>query len=63
MQGVQEILLKKITDLEEELEALYAEYENSDYIYYAKHVALANKILKKSEELASLKNGLDLATA
>lgn len=57
---MQEILLKRITDLEEELEALYAEYDNSDYVYYAKHVALANKILKKSEELTSLKNGLEL---
>lgn len=61
---MQDVLLKRITELEQELAELYEEFEHSDSTYYAKHATLSNNILKKSEELMNLKNFIqDEATA
>lgn len=59
---MQEILLQRIKDIEDELNELYNDLEASDYNQYGQHIATTSKILKKSEELAALKNGLDLVS-
>lgn len=60
---MQDVLLKKIAELERELDDLYSDFEASDYTHYGKHVTLQAKILKKSEELTALKNGLSFIQA
>lgn len=57
---MQEVILNRIAEIENELKNLYDELDNLEYTHYGKHSLITKKIGILSEELKSLKNGLKL---